>query len=130
MIALDTSAIVAIALGEAEAEEFSRQIAVREALVGAPNLVESRMVLASRMHDPAAFINNFLKPAEIQAVDFSFAMYEVAVAAFGRFGKGRGHPAQLNFGDCLAYAVAKQHDVPLLYKGEDFSHTDIRRAAS
>lgn len=129
MIALDTSAIVAIALGEAEAEGFTRQIAVREALVGTPSLLESRMALTSRMHDPAGFLDQFLEPAEIHIVEFTFAMYQVAAAAFDRFGKGRGHRAQLNFGDCLAYAVAKQRDLPLLYKGNDFSHTDIRRAA-
>ena len=129
MIALDTSAIVAIALGEAEAEGFTRQIAVREALVGTPSLLESRMALTSRMHDPAGFLDKFLEPAEIHIVEFTFAMYQVATAAFDRFGKGRGHRAKLNFGDCLAYAVAKQCDLPLLYKGDDFSHTDIRRAA-
>ena len=48
--------------------------------------------------------------------------------AFDRFGKGIGHPAKLNFGDCMAYAVAKVHDVPLLYKGTDFAQTDIRPA--
>jgi ribonuclease VapC len=130
VIALDTSAIVAIALGEAEAEGFIRQIAVREALVGAPSLLESRMVLTSRMHDPAVFLDDFLEPAEIHIVDFSFAMYQVATTAFDRFGKGRGHPARLNFGDCLAYAVAKLNKLPLLYKGHDFSHTDIDRAVS
>ena len=55
--------------------------------------------------------------------------YELAAAAFDRYGRGRGHPAQLNFGDCMAYAVAKAHGVPLLYKGDDFARTDVASAA-
>jgi ribonuclease VapC len=55
-------------------------------------------------------------------------MYQSATEAFERYGKGCGHPAQLNFGDCMAYAVAKHYDVPLLYKGRDFARTDIRPA--
>jgi ribonuclease VapC len=54
---------------------------------------------------------------------------ETAVAAFSRYGKGRGHPAQLNLGDCFAYAVAKNHRTALSFKGEDFDTTDIRTAA-
>ena len=66
--------------------------------------------------------------AAIEAVDFTMDMYREAVRALERFGKGRGHPAQLNFGDCMAYAVAKVYDLPLLYKGDDFARTDIRSA--
>jgi ribonuclease VapC len=55
-------------------------------------------------------------------------MYRIAIEAFDRFGRGRGHPAKLNFGDCMAYAVAKAHQVPLLYKGDDFAKTDIATA--
>ena len=54
---------------------------------------------------------------------------QTALAAFSRFGKGRGHPAQLNLGDCFAYAMAKNHRLALLFKGEDFDKTDIRLAA-
>ena len=59
---------------------------------------------------------------------FDLHHYRAAATAFERFGKGRGHPAQLNLGDCMTYAVAKTHGVPLLYKGNDFDNTDIRRA--
>ena len=58
------------------------------------------------------------------AVDTS-ASYGVAVDAFNRYGKGRGHPAQLNFGDCLSYAVARSRNLPLLFKGDDFARTDL-----
>lgn len=128
MIALDTSAIVAIALGEAEEDDFSRQIASREALVGTPTLVEARIVLSAKIDHADRFMAGFVRPPEIHAVAFSLDMYRIAVAAFDRFGKGMGHPAKLNICDCMAYAVAKFHDVPLLYKGDDFSKTDIEPA--
>jgi ribonuclease VapC len=75
-----------------------------------------------------AFLERFVHPQEIHVVPFSMRLYHAAVHAFERFGKGRGHPAKLNYGDCMAYAVAKHHEVPLLYKGEDFALTDIRPA--
>lgn len=129
MIALDTSAIVAIAMREAEAEEFNRAISWREAIVGTPTLFETRLVLAGKMPDfAAAFIDTFVNPQDVRPVDFTFEMYRHAVSAFERYGKGVGHPAQLNFGDCMAYAVAKVHDLPLLYKGDEFAKTDIKPA--
>ena len=63
-----------------------------------------------------------------QRVPFTHEMFEPAVQAFHSYGKGRGHPAQLNFGDCLSYAVAKAHRVPVLYKGDVFALTDIEPA--
>jgi ribonuclease VapC len=128
MIALDTSAIAAIAFGEPEADAFNRQIAIRGAVVGAPTLVEARLVLSSRMSGADRFMRMFLAPPELAPVDFSVEMYRVAGDAFERYGKGRGHPARLNFGDCLSYAVAKASGLPLLFKGGDFSLTDIRPA--
>lgn len=130
MIAVDTSAVVAIALQEPEGERYSQRIVENGAVIGTPTLFECRMVLSTRM--PAfmdRFMRGFVEREAVHTTDFTFVMYEAAAAAFDRFGKGRGHRAQLNFGDCLAYAVAKQHDLPLLYKGDDFSHTDLRRAA-
>lgn len=129
MIALDTSAIVAIALDEDEAETFDRAIASGEALIGTPTLLETRLVLMQRMPGFAAeFLKAFVSPAEINSIPFTFDMYLSAAEAFERYGKGRGHPAQLNIGDCMAYAVAKHYDVPLLYKGRNFARTDIRPA--
>lgn len=131
MIAVDTSAVVAIALQEPEGERYSKRIVENGAVIGTPTLVECRMVLSTRMPVFAdRFMQGFVERKAVHPADFTFDMYEAAVAAFGRFGKGQGHRAQLNFGDCLAYAVAKQHDLPLLYKGDDFSHTDVRPAAS
>jgi ribonuclease VapC len=64
----------------------------------------------------------------IHPVTFNPEMFRLAQSAFERYGNGKNHPARLNFGDCLAYAVAKFHDAPLLFKGDDFRHTDARTA--
>jgi ribonuclease VapC len=131
MIALDTSAIVAIACSEPEEEAFNRLISTREALVGTPTLLESRMVLESKLPDFAdEFMESFLDTRFIHPVAFSLRMYLEAMDAFRRFGKGRRGPAGLNFGDCMSYAVAKFHHAPLLYKGKDFAQTDVPSALS
>ena len=129
MIALDTSALVAIACAEPEEGAFIRLVAKHEALVGTPILFETRMVLATKMPDHAdSFMSDLLERPSIHPVAFTLDMYRAATAAFCRYGKGRQNAAGLNFGDCMAYAVAKVHGAPLLYKGEDFRQTDIRAA--
>lgn len=126
MIALDTSAIVAIACAEPEEEDFNKLISQREALVGTPTLVETRLVLESKLPEFAdRFMESFLESRFIHPVAFSLIMYHEALTAFRRYGKGRMNPAGLNFGDCMAYAVAKAHYAPLLYKGNDFRRTDV-----
>lgn len=129
MIALDSSAVVAIALSEPEEPAFSRAIAIEHAIVGAPTMVEVCMVLGPRLsHAAGKFLTDLGNRPSVTIVAFDAAMYELARAAFALFGKGSGHPAQLNFGDCMSYAVAKAHGVPLLFKGNDFIHTDIEPA--
>jgi ribonuclease VapC len=129
MIALDTSAIVAIACSEPEEEAFNRLISTKEALVGTPTLVETRMVLESKLPEFAdQFMQSFLNTRFIHPVAFSLRMYFEAMEGFRRFGKGRRGPAGLNFGDCMSYAVAKFYDAPLLYKGDDFVQTDVASA--
>jgi ribonuclease VapC len=130
MIALDSSAIVAIALEEQEASAFRRQIVLHDAIVGTPTLLETQLVLGQRAFDAAGdFLTLFIQRPSIHPVAFTLEMFWVAQEAFEQFGKGKGHPAKLNFGDCLSYAVAKFHNVPLLYKGGDFALTDIQSAA-
>lgn len=128
-IALDSSAIVAIALEEAEHSDFSALIARHEALVGTPTIFETYLVLEQR-HPVAGteFLNAFIQRPSVHPVSFTLEMYRLAQTAFENFGKGKGHPARLNFGDCMSYAVAKFHEVPLLFKGADFHLTDIRPA--
>jgi ribonuclease VapC len=74
-------------------------------------------------------VREFLAVAGVRAVPITEQEAETALAAFSRYGKGRGHPAQLNLGDCFAYAIAKSYRTTLLFKGEDFDKTDIPPAA-
>jgi ribonuclease VapC len=132
VIALDSSAIVTIAKGEADQQRFRDAIAGFPCMIGAPSLLEVKMVLSSLAE--AKFVDRFLDGigvgGDIRVADFTPAMADAAVDAFRRYGKGRGHLAKLNFGDCMSYAVAKVHGVPLLYKGNDFAQTDIASALS
>jgi len=127
LIAVDTSALIAILFDEPEAEAFIALIGAHDrALVGAPTALEFRMVAlrqANSAEDAAAMLGE--PPFEI--VPFGEAHGAAALRAFTRFGRGR-HPAQLNFGDCMAYAVAEVAGCPLLFKGDDFSRTDIKPA--
>ncbi len=131
MIAIDTSAIVAIVEQEEECDIFANIIARHETLVGAPTLLEAHLVLNKKLEssaDVTAFFDGFLALHNIRPVAFSLNMFQIAQAAFERFGKNRPKRERLNFGDCLSYAVAKHYDVPLLYKGNDFPNTDIEPA--
>lgn len=130
MIAIDTSVLVAIAKEEPGHEELGSKIADERAVIGTPTVVEVKLVLSSIL-EPAAIdtmIERFTRDGGLQLVEFTTAMADAAVDAFRRYGKGRGHPAQLNYGDCMSYAVARVLGLPLLFKGRDFSHTDIRPA--
>jgi ribonuclease VapC len=128
LIALDTSAIVAIALEEPQAAMFAEIIGSERCLMGWPTVLESHMVLQGLPSRRGLDVLDLvLKAPRLRTVRFDRHMFETARAAFNRFGRGR-HQAKLNFGDCMSYAVAKFHDVPLLYKGDDFRLTDIRPA--
>jgi ribonuclease VapC len=126
---LDASAIVAIIQEEPGAEELVRRIDQAEiVVVGAPTLLEAGLVLTPRLRrDPRSVLAGFLRGSEAEVIPFTEEHYLVALAAFNRYGKGR-HPAALNLGDCLTYAVARVAGMPLLFTGEDFSKTDIPRA--
>ena len=129
MIAIDTSALVAIATEEPESAAFNDVMARRRIVVGTPTLLEASMVLPSLVTQVTAeqFLADFLADSWVEAIPFSVEMFEAARAAFHRFGRGR-HPAKLNLGDCMTYGLAKIMDVPLLYKGSDFALTDLRSA--
>lgn len=130
MIAADSSALVAIALEESEAEPFDLLIASETTLIGAPTLLETVAVLSTRMPlRYPLFIDALRQRPTVSIIAFDHRHFDAAMAALETFGKGRGHPAQLNFGDCLAYAIAKVHGVPLLFKGRDFSKTDVVAAS-
>jgi ribonuclease VapC len=129
LIALDSSALVAIVLVEPEADDFARVIGRQKCMVGWPTILETSLVLRTSSQEVSGgpFLEALLARPNVQALAFDRVLYRAARYAFEQYGKGR-HPARLNFGDCMAYAVAKAHGVPLLYKGADFSHTDITSA--
>jgi ribonuclease VapC len=128
VIALDTSAIVALLRHEPDAEKLAaRMSAASQMVIGRPTELELHMVTTGKIGEAAAraAIGRIL--SGVQRIDFDEAHLVAATTAFDRFGKGR-HPASLNYGDCMAYAVARVAGCPLLYKGEDFARTDIRSA--
>jgi ribonuclease VapC len=128
-VVLDSSAIVAIHLREPGYEQMIEAIDRAEVVVvGVPTLLETVMVLTTRLgKDSRPLVQAFLRRAEAEVVAFREEHLEVATAAFLRFGRGR-HPAALNFGDCMSYAVASVAGMPLLFVGDDFTRTDIARA--
>jgi ribonuclease VapC len=128
-VILDTSAIVAMIMKEPDFEELLSRLASDPApAVGTATLAETAIVLSARLRrDARAMLARFLSEAAIMVVPFGESHYAAAVGAWLRYGKGR-HPASLNFGGCLSYAVAELAGEPLLFVGEDFAQTDIGRA--
>ncbi len=125
---VDSSALVAVLTGEPEADRFIRLIARTDApILPAPTYLETSMVMAARKGDGLAKLDEFLSTGEFVILPFTQAHALAARDAFTRYGKGR-HAAGLNFGDCIAYAVAMVEDRPLLFKDGDFHLTDVRPA--
>lgn len=130
MIAVDTSAIVAIALGEPERPAFRQAIMqARKALISTASVLEVKMVLHSRRGQRAVvLVEDMLRLPMFEITPPGPADLAAAFDAFIVFGKGSGHPAGLNFGDLFSYALAKVRNLPLLFKGNDFAETDIQPA--
>jgi ribonuclease VapC len=126
MIAVDTSALIAILFAEQGAEAFKDRLAAEPARVSAVSLQEASMVLAGRLGDATAWqeLDELIQAIPLEVIAHDQQLAEIARDAFLRFGKGR-HPARLNCGDCASYALAKSLNIPLLYKGTDFAQTDI-----
>lgn len=130
MIVVDTSAIVAIAFAEPEREAFVQAIERAERrLISTVSVVEARVVVHGRRGQRAVvLVDDLLRLPIFEIVAPSAAEMDAAYAAFVAFGKGSGHAAALNFGDLFAYALAMVRGLPLLYKGADFSETDVAGA--
>lgn len=126
MIALDTSAVVAILLAEPEKSLLLDMIDQADrCVVSAVSRVEMSLVLEGRNGDIGRLeLENFFRVSGAEIVAVTLQQVDLAIDAFRRFGRGR-HKAALNMGDCFSYALAKALDVPLLFKGDDFSQTDI-----
>ena len=126
---LDSSAIIAILRSEPEAPEFARAIISAEARrVSAVSYVEAAVVVDSGNNAVASRrFDEFFRVSRIAVEAVTPQQAEIARQAYRDFGKGR-HKAGLNFGDCFAYALAKEMDEPLLFKGNDFRLTDVESA--
>ncbi|MGH9830118.1 MAG: type II toxin-antitoxin system VapC family toxin, partial [Blastocatellia bacterium] len=123
---IDTSALLAIFLAEPERKQFLALITQAETrCISAANVLETGIVLEARRGESAGReFDLFLHHAQLEVVPTDSEQVEIARVAWRKYGKGR-HAAGLNFGDCFAYALAKAMSEPILFKGEDFSHTDI-----
>ena len=126
---LDSSAIIAILRAEPEAQDFARAVISAEARrVSAVSYVESAVVIDSGKNAVASRrFDEFFRVSRIAVEAVTPRQAEIARQAYRDFGKGR-HKAGLNLGDCFAYALAKEMDEPLLFKGTDFKHTDVESA--
>jgi len=131
---IDASAIVAILTREPEADALTDLLDAAGTPITSPiALFEAALAICRKRHasveQAEQDVYDFLAAARVSPVPITAREAETALSAFSRYGKGRGHSAQLNLGDCFAYAVAKNHRTSLLFKGEDFDKTDIRSAA-
>lgn len=127
MIIVDTSALMAVMLGEPEKGKFIETISGADIIrVGSATLLESRMVLTGRKgRDAVQDLDDFIQESGMEIMPVTATDVDLAFEAFLRYGKGSGSGAKLNFGDCFSYALAKRMNAPLLFKGNDFSQTDI-----
>jgi len=128
-VIVDSSAIVALVFQEPGYERLLDALSSAPSPgIGTPTLAETAIVLSARLeHDATALLDRLVGAFGIAIVPFGDAHWREATDAYWRFGRGR-HAAQLNFGDCLTYAVAKLADQPLLFVGEDFTRTDLTPA--
>ncbi len=125
---VDSSAVIAILRAEPEASEFSKTIASSDTCrMSAVSFVEAAVVIDGERDAIASRrLDDFFRLSKILVEAVTPSQAEIARQAYRDFGKGR-HKAGLNFGDCFVYALAKEKDEPLLFKGNDFRHTDIER---
>jgi ribonuclease VapC len=127
---VDTSALVAIIAEEADANELAERLedARGTVVLSAGNYLEAAIVLDGR-RDPiiTTKLDGLLKLMDIEIAPVTESQAKLARQAYRDFGKGSGHAAKLNFGDCFAYALATERGEPLVFKGDDFTHTGLRR---
>ena len=126
---VDSSALLAVVFREARYEEILDVVSGEDRLgIGSPTLAETGLVLAATLgEDSRAVLARLAEDLDLTVIPFEAAHAREARDAFLRYGRGR-HPAKLNFGDCLTYAVAKLSRQPLLFIGDDFSQTDLASA--
>ena len=124
MIAVDTSALMAVVLGEAEAEACITALEAEDEILISTGTIAEALIVAAR-RNVSEEIENLINGLGLNAIAVTLASARRVAVAYEQWGKGV-HTAGLNLGDCFAYEVAKQHDCPLLYIGSDFARTDIK----
>jgi ribonuclease VapC len=129
-VIVDSSALIAILRAEPEAESFAEVLdRAPRCAMSAANFLEAAIVVdRSRSAIPGRRLDELIRELEIVIEPVTEAQARIARAAYRDYGRGSGHPAGLNFGDCFAYALARERAEPLLFKGDDFGHTDIEPA--
>jgi ribonuclease VapC len=130
MTFVDASAIVAILTREPDADVLANALEEARKPITSPVAVfEATLGICRKRHasveEAEIDVREFLDLARIELISITGREADTALVAFSRYGKGQGHPAQLNLGDCFAYAMAKNHRASLLFKGNDFNQTDI-----
>jgi ribonuclease VapC len=127
---VDSSVLVAIITKEPEGPAFARKIdQTANISMSAATYLETAIDLDKRK-DPArtARLDELIEELKIEIAPFTASQAKLARQAYRDYGKGSGHPANLNFGDCFSYALAREKREPILFKGDDFQHTDLRTA--
>jgi ribonuclease VapC len=124
---VDTSVIVSILRQEPDWFELQSKLGESASTsMSAASLLEAGIVIAKgELDDFKAQLGELLSDNDVKIEPFTQSQAELAIAAYHEFGKGSGHPAKLNFGDCMTYALAKERGEPLLFKGKDFAQTDL-----
>jgi ribonuclease VapC len=128
-VIIDTSAMLAVALREPDGRRYLKAILVAmPRRISVSNWLEATMVVDRRGNTQAVdWLEDLIQQAEIEVMPVSVSQGEIARRAWRTYGRGI-HPARLNYGDCFAYALAKEAREPLLFKGNDFAQTDIEPA--
>lgn len=126
---VDTSAVVALLLGGPEADAISDKLHRENAVMSAVTLVELGAVVGGKLPpQQRRRVDALLDVWQVDIVPFTPSQARIARDAYQDFGRGSGHPARLNLGDCFTYALAAERDDEILYVGDDFSQTDARSA--
>jgi ribonuclease VapC len=128
---IETSVIVAVLLEEDDDDVYLAEISAASIkLTSVVNICEAAISIGRRLNDfdmARDLVRDFVVACSIDVIDLHVDIYPTVLQAYARYGKGSGHKAKLNFGDCFSYALAKNLNADLIYKGNDFSHTDLAR---
>jgi ribonuclease VapC len=127
-VIVDTSAVVAVLLGEPPADRIVDLLIGREAAMSAATLTELGIVVGRLAPQQARRLDALLTEWQVEVVPFTAEHARIARDAYRDYGRGSGHPARLNLGDCFAYALATERRDELLFVGDDFARTDLRAA--